>query len=71
MTVYGPPPGGRRTGTVEDGGQATPPGGGPPLRQLTLRTGQDVVLVWLDAAGRLIQVEIPSRELRAERVTQP
>jgi len=71
VTVYGPPPGGRRPGTVEDGGEAVPPGGGPPLRQLTLRTGQDVVLVWLDGAGRLIQVEIPSRDLRAERVTQP
>jgi len=71
VTVYGPPPGGRRTGTVEDAGTGSPPGGGPPLRRLTLRTGEDVVQVWLDAAGRLIQVEIPSRDLRAERVTQP
>lgn len=71
VTVYGPPPGGRRTGTFEDGGMASPPGGGPELRRLTLRTGEDVVHVWLDQAGRLMQVEVPSRDLRAERVTQP
>jgi hypothetical protein len=71
VTVYGPPPGGRRTGTLEDRGSEPRPGGGPPLRHLTLRSGQDVVDVWLDAAGRLIIVEIPSRELRAERVVRP
>jgi hypothetical protein len=71
VTVYGPPPGGRRSGTLEDAGTGPPPGGGLPLRHLTLRSGEDVVQVWLDAAGRLIMVEIPSRDLRAERVTQP
>jgi hypothetical protein len=30
-----------------------------------------VVEIWLDAAGRLIAVEIPSRDLRAERVVRP
>jgi len=71
VTVFGPPPGGRRAGTVEDAGTAPPPGGGPPLRHLTLRSGEDVVQVWLDAAGRLMRVEIPSRGLTAERVTGP
>jgi hypothetical protein len=71
VTVYGPPPGGRRTGTLEDAGPEERPGGGPPLRRLTLRSGVDVAHVWLDAAGRLMAVEIPSRELRAERVVQP
>jgi hypothetical protein len=70
VVVYGPPPGGRRNGTLEDGGLGPAPGGGP-LRHLTLRSGQDVVEIWLDAAGRLIAVEIPSRDLRAERVVRP
>jgi hypothetical protein len=71
VTVYGPPPGGRRTGTVEDGGTEPPPGGGPSLRRLTLRSGEDIARVWLDAGGRLMRVEIPSRNLTAERVPRP
>jgi hypothetical protein len=71
VTVYGPPPGGRRAGTVEDGGTEVPPGGGPPLRRLTLRSGEDIARVWLDDGGRLMRVEIPSRNLTAERVARP
>lgn len=71
VTVYGPPPGGRRTGTLEDGGTESPVGGGPPLRRLTLRSGEDIARVWLDDGGRLMRVEIPSRKLTAERVNRP
>lgn len=68
VTVYGPPPGGRRPGTLEDAGQVRLPGTNAPGRKLTLRSGEDVVDVWFDVAGRLMRVEIPSRRLVAERV---
>lgn len=72
VTVHGPPPGGRRAGTLEDAGVERLPGLGFDTRRLVLRTGEDVVQVWLDLRGRLIRVEIPSRGLSAERViTQP
>jgi hypothetical protein len=71
VTVYGPPPGGRRAGTLEDAGTEPAPDGGPPFRRLVLRSGEDIVRIWLDDAGRLIRVEIPSRSLTAERVTRP
>lgn len=38
------------------------------LRQVTVSGGQDTVQLWLDAAGRLMKVEIPSRRLAAERL---
>lgn len=71
VTVYGPPPGGRRAATLTDAGSDRLPGIAEPLRHLVLRTGEDVVDIWLDAEGRLIRVAIPSRDLSAERVIQP
>ena len=71
VTVHGPPPGGRRDGTLEDGGTEAVPGGGPRARRLTLRSGEDIVRIWLDEGGRLLRVEIPSRGLSAERVIRP
>jgi hypothetical protein len=71
VTVFGPPPGGRRTASLTDVGQDRFPGSSRPLRHLVLRSGEDVVDVWLDSQGRLIRVAIPSRDLVAERVTQP
>lgn len=38
------------------------------LRHITVSGGQDTVHLWLDAAGRLMKVEIPSRRLTAERL---
>jgi hypothetical protein len=38
------------------------------LRQITVSGGQDTVQLWLDTAGRLMKVEIPSRRLSAERL---
>jgi hypothetical protein len=38
------------------------------LRQVTVSGGQDTVHLWLDAAGRLMKVDIPSRRLSAERL---
>lgn len=38
------------------------------LRHITIGAGQDVVHVWLDDAGRLMKVEIPSRHLIVERL---
>jgi hypothetical protein len=39
------------------------------LRHITIGgEGQDTVHLWLDAAGRLMKVEIPSRRLTAERL---
>jgi hypothetical protein len=67
VTVYGPPPGGRRDGRLEIGAEPLP-GGGGSARHLVLRTGEDVVNLWYDPAGRLLRVEIPSRGLAGERV---
>jgi len=72
VTVYGPPPGGRRPGTLEAAGEGRLPGVDMPLRRLVLRSGEDVVNVWLDERARLFRVEIPARGLSAERVaTEP
>jgi hypothetical protein len=38
------------------------------LRHITV-AGPELVHVWLDGAGRLMKVEIPSRRLRAERLS--
>jgi hypothetical protein len=38
------------------------------LRHITVTGGQETVHLWLDAAGRLMKVEIPSRRLTAERL---
>lgn len=38
------------------------------LRHITVSGGQETVHLWLDAAGRLMKVEIPSRRLSAERL---
>jgi len=39
------------------------------LHRVTITGGpNDVVTVWLDASGRLMKVEIPSRRLTAERM---
>jgi len=67
VTVYGPPPGGRRSGTLT-AGSAPLPGGPAATRNMVLRSGEDVVNLWFDRAGRLLRVEIPSRGLAAERV---
>lgn len=68
VTVYGPPPGGRRPGTLEAAGADQLPGTDTPTSRLTLRSGEDVVHVWHGPDGRLIRVEIPGRGLSAERV---
>ena len=39
------------------------------LRHITVTWGSETVHLWLDAAGRLMKVEIPSRRLSAERLT--
>jgi hypothetical protein len=67
VTVYGPPPNGRRPGTIEQGSEPLP-GGRVGSRQVILRSGEDVVMVWYDSDGRLLRVEIPSRRLSGERV---
>jgi len=67
VTVYGPPPGGRRTGTLELGHDPLP-GASGPTRHMILRSGEDVVNLWYDPSGRLLRVEIPSRGLNGERV---
>lgn len=71
VTVFGPPPGGRRAGTLTDTGADRLPGFPTPLRHLVLRSGVDTADVWLDGAGRLVRVAIPSRGLVAERVMHP
>jgi hypothetical protein len=70
VTVYGPPPNGRRPGTLEAGSSPLPSGAGE-ARHVVLRSGEDVVNVWYDRAGRLLRVNIPSRRLSAERVVSP
>jgi hypothetical protein len=67
VTVYGPPPGGRRTGTLELGHESLPDAAGP-TRHMILRSGEDVVNLWYDQNGHLLRVEIPSRGLDGERV---
>jgi hypothetical protein len=66
VTVYGPPPNGRRPGIIEQGSETLPAGG--TSRHVILRSGEDVVNIWYDRDGRLLRVEIPSRRLSGERV---
>ncbi len=66
VTVYGPPPNGRRPGMIEQGSATLPAGGAS--RHVILRSGEDVVNIWYDRDGRLLRVEIPSRRLSGERV---
>lgn len=42
---------------------------GARLRHITVTGDRETVHLWLDAAGRLMKVEIPSRRLTAERLT--
>lgn len=71
VTVYAPPPGGRRQATLEDqGAEPLPEGGGVTARHLVLRSGEDVTDIWLDADGRLLRVVIPSRSLVADRLAR-
>jgi len=61
----------RETVQVQDQGLASTILNGHPtaLRHVTVSGGANgVVHLWLDAAGRLMKVEIPSRRLTAERV---
>jgi hypothetical protein len=61
----------RGTVQVEDHGLAATALNRDParLRHITVAgEGQDTVHLWLDAAGRLLKVEIPSRRLTAERL---
>jgi hypothetical protein len=61
----------RETVQIQDQGLASTTLNGHPtaLRHVTLTGGANAVVhLWLDAAGRLMKVEIPSRRLTAERV---
>jgi hypothetical protein len=61
----------RETVQIQDQGlESTTLNGRPTaLRHVTLTGGANAVVhLWLDAAGRLMKVEIPSRRLTAERV---
>ena len=60
----------RETVQIQDLGQATTSLNRDParLRHITISGGQETVHLWLDAAGRLMKVEIPSRRLSAERL---
>jgi hypothetical protein len=71
ITVFGPPPGGRRAATLTLVGDEARPGTSALLRHLVVQSGEDLVDVWLDPEGRLMRVAIPSRGLVAERVAQP
>ncbi|MDH3496142.1 MAG: hypothetical protein OER21_05225 [Gemmatimonadota bacterium] len=71
VTVYAPPPGGRRQATLEDrGAELLPDGNGASARHLILRSGEDITDIWLDADGRLLRVAIPSRSLVADRLAR-
>ncbi len=71
VTVYAPPPGGRRQAMLEDlGAEPVPDGSGASARHLVLRSGEDVTDIWLDAEGRLLRVVIPSRNLVADRLAR-
>jgi hypothetical protein len=61
----------RQTVQVQDHGMAATTLNRDParLRHITVSgDGADTVHVWLDASGRLMKVEIPSRRLSAERL---
>jgi hypothetical protein len=68
VTVVEPGASGRRAGTLEDRGQDHLPGvRGGPVRHMALTSGADVVDLWYDAAGRLLRIAIPGKDLTAER----
>jgi hypothetical protein len=67
-TIVEPGASGRRAGTLEDRGQDHLPGvRGGPVRHMALTSGADVVDLWYDAAGRLLRIAIPGKDLTAER----
>jgi len=61
----------RETVQVQDLGleSASRNPGADKLRHMTVTAGSDTVHVWLDGAGHLAKLEIPSRRLTAERLT--
>lgn len=68
VTIVEPGTAGRRPATLEDQGRERLPGpGGGSARHMTLRSGDDVVDLWYDAAGRLLRIAIPAKDLTAER----
>ena len=71
ITAIFPRAGRRETLVVHDLGPAATIVNRDPatLRHVTVTGGaNEVVHLWLDASGRLLKVEIPSRGLRAERL---
>lgn len=60
----------RETVQIQDLGPASTSLNRAPtsLRHITVSGGQETVHLWLDAAGRLMKVDIPSRHLTAERL---
>jgi hypothetical protein len=68
VTIVDPGSARRRAATFEDQGQERLPGpGGGPARHMALRSGNEVVDLWYDAAGRLLRIAIPAKDLTAER----
>lgn len=67
VTLYDRDSPGRRSAALEDRGEPMPRPEGAPAKHVLLRTGDDVVELWYDAAGRLLRIAAPAKDLTAER----
>jgi hypothetical protein len=71
VTIQGAGSPSRRSGTLEDRGrEPLPQLDGSLARRVTLRAGEEVIELWYDAAGRLMRIAIPAKDLTAERAVR-
>jgi hypothetical protein len=60
---------GRRAATLEDLGQDRPAGAKVAMHHLRVASDGETIDLWFDAAGRLVRIGIPGKDIVADRLT--